>query len=180
MRRPDLRALHEPPKRLDRRSSSRRAAQHAVTDEDHRRLRRVDDLRRLIERLVLRLWIRRAADLERRHVDGLARDILGELDVRGAGLLDARETERLAYDLGHGLGDGDAGRPLRDRLEHPDDVDVLVRLLVVTLEAGLTGDPVERRAIQLRVGDTGEEVRGAGAERREAHAGFRREAAEPP
>jgi hypothetical protein len=81
--------------------------------------------------------------------------------VRRAGLLDARDTERLAHDLGHGVSDGDARRPLRDRTEHPDDVDVLVRLLVDALQTCLSRDRDKRRAVELRVGDAGQQIRRA-------------------
>ena len=61
--------------------------------------------------------------------------------------------------------------PLRDRLEHRDDVDVLVGLLVHPLEVALAGQRDERRAVEQRVGDAGDEVRRARAERAEADAG---------
>ena len=92
--------------------------------------------------------------------------------MRRAGFLEARETERLSHDLGHRVRHGDARRPLRDRLEHPNNVDVLVRFQVHTLEPGLAGDRDERCAVELRIGDAGEEVRRSRAERREAHAGI--------
>ena len=59
----------------------------------------------------------------------------------------------------------DPGVPLRDRPEHVDDVDDLVRLLVERLGRGLAGDRDDRRAIEVRVGDPGQEVRRARAER---------------
>ena len=61
--------------------------------------------------------------------------------------------------------------------QDPDQVDVLVRLLVHPLEVGLAGERDERRAIEERVGDRGDEVRGARTERAEAHAGA---AGQPP
>ena len=60
----------------------------------------------------------------------------------------------------------DALVPLRDRLEHPHDVDELVRLLVELVEPGLAGDRDHRRAVEERVGDAGDEVRRAGPEGR--------------
>ena len=67
--------------------------------------------------------------------------------------------------------------PLHDRLEHRDDVDVLVGLLVHALEVRLPGQRDERRAVQERVRDGGDEVRRARAERAEADAGAAGEAA---
>ena len=52
-----------------------------------------------------------------------------------------------------------------------DQVDVLVRLLVHPLEVGLAGERDERRAVQERVADRGDEVHRARPERAEADAG---------
>ena len=128
-------------------------------------------VRRSRERLVLGPGIGRAPHLERLGVGLLVRDIFGQLDVRRAGLLDPCETERLPHDLGHRVRDGDARAPLRDGLEHPDDVDVLVRFLMNPLESGLPGDRDQRRAIELGIGHAREQIRRAGSERREAHTG---------
>src|SRR5206468_4110854 len=95
--------------------------------------------------------------------------------MRRARLLDAREPKCFAHDLGNGLGHRDARAPLRDRREHLDHVDVLMRLEVNTLEPCLSGDGDERRAVELRVGHPGQQVRRAGAQGREAHAWERRE-----
>ena len=57
----------------------------------------------------------------------------------------------------------DARVPLRDRLHHLDDVDVLVRLLVHALEVALAGERHERRAVEEGVGDGGDEVHRARA-----------------
>ena len=55
----------------------------------------------------------------------------------------------------------DARVPLRDRPEELDQVDELVGLLVHPLEVGLAGERDERRAVQVGVGDRGDEVRRA-------------------
>ena len=52
-----------------------------------------------------------------------------------------------------------------------------MRFEVDALESRLSGDRDERCAVELRIGDAGEEVRRSRAERREAHAGIRGEAA---
>ena len=105
-----------------------------------------------------------SASTRRRH------HVLGQLDVGRPGLLRLRDLERLA----HRLGDDPRARqprvPLRDRLEHRHDVDVLVRLLVHPLEVALAGDRDQRRAVQERVGDGGDQVGRARPQRAEADA----------
>src|SRR5204863_3911567 len=122
------------------------APRDAVARKDDRRLRALDELERAVDHRVLRLWIRGPADLERLHVGVLPRDVLGELDMRGARLLETREPEGLADDLGGRLGDADPRAPFRDRAEHAHDVDVLMRLLRRAFEGELTGDGEKRVA----------------------------------
>ena len=98
-------------------------------------------------------------------------EVLGQLDVGRAGLLERRDPERLADDLGDGLDPLDARVPLRDRLEHPDDVDDLVGLLVELVGARLAGDRDHRRPVEEGVGDAGDEVRRARPERRHRDGG---------
>ena len=119
----------------------------------------------------MRFRIRRPPDFERLHVGRLVGDVFRQLDVRRAGLLQTREAERLPDDLRRRLGAADARAPLRDGAEHAHHVDVLVRLLVRSLEADLSSDRNEWSAIDLRVGDAGEQVGRARAQRREAHPG---------
>ena len=88
-----------------------------------------------------------------------------------AGLLELGDAERLADDLGHRRRLLDALVPLRHRLEHADDVDELVRLLVELVEPGLAGDGDHRRVVEVRVGDPGDEVGRAGPEGRHGHGG---------
>ena len=83
-----------------------------------------------------------------------------------AGLLELGDAECLARDLGDRPGQLDPLVPLRHRLEHAHDVDVLVRLLVELVEPRLTGDRDHRRVVEERVGDAGDEVRRARSERR--------------
>ena len=92
-------------------------------------------------------------------------DVLRQLDVRRPGLLQRRDPEGLAHDLGDELGLPDARVPLRDGLEHPHDVDDLVRLLVELGGRGLPGDRDHRRAVQECVRHARDEVRRAGTER---------------
>ena len=92
-------------------------------------------------------------------------DVLRQLDVGRPGLLERRDPEGLAHDLGDALGLLDPRVPLRDGLEHPHDVDDLVGLLVELGRGRLAGDRDHRRAVQERVGHAGDEVRGARTER---------------
>ena len=114
---------------------------------------------------------------QRHGVDLVGHDVLGQLDVGRARLLRLGDLERLAHDLGDDLARVQPRVPLRHRLHDRDDVDVLVRLLVHALEVALAGQGDERRAVEERVGDRGDQVRGAGAERAEADAGALGEAA---
>ena len=84
--------------------------------------------------------------------------VVGQLEVRRAGLLALGEGEGLAHRLGDDLRVVDAGVPLRHRLHHPDDVDVLVALLVHLREAGLPREGDHRRAVEVGVGEAGDEV----------------------
>ena len=97
--------------------------------------------------------------------------VLGQLDVRGARLLRLGDLERLADDLGDDVRVREARVPLRDRPHHPQQVDVLVRLLVHALEVALAGERDQRRAVEVGVGHRGDQVQRAGAERPQADAG---------
>ena len=108
---------------------------------------------------------------------GRRHHVLGQLDVGRAGLLRLGDLERLAHDLGDDVARVQARVPLRHRLHDRDDVDVLVGLLVHALEVALAGQGDERRAVEEGVGDRGDQVRGARAERAEADAGALGEAA---
>ena len=107
----------------------------------------------------------------RSSATGRGGQVLGELDVGRARLLELGDAERLADDLGHGRRLLDALVPLRHRLEHADDVDELVRLLVELVEPGLAGDRDHRRVVEIRVGDPGHEVGGTGPEGRHRDGG---------
>ena len=111
------------------------------------------------------------------RVDAGGRDVLGQLDVGRAGLLEAGGPERRAHRLRDGVGSADPRRPLGDRLEHPRDVDELVRLLVQLVRAGLPGDGDHRRPVEERVRDARHEVGRARAERRHRDGGPPREPA---
>ena len=80
-------------------------------------------------------------------------DVLGQLEVGGAGLLGLCHLEGLAHDLGDDLRARDARVPLGDRPEQLDEVDELMGLLVHPLEVGLAGEGDERRAVQVGVAD---------------------------
>ena len=109
----------------------------------------------MLDRLVGRLGEVGLGRLDRAEVVGDRRrgEVLGQLDVGRARLLELGDAERLAHDLGDGTRQLDALVPLRHRLEHAHDVDELVRLLVQLVEPGLAGDRDHRRVVEEGVGD---------------------------
>jgi hypothetical protein len=119
-----------------------------------RRLRKHDPLAR--QRLTVRLG---------------GHHVLGELEVRGAGLLALGNLERLAHHLGNDVRVLHAGVPLRDRAHHALQIDVLMRLLVHALEVALAGECDERSAVEVSVRYRCHEVEGARTERAEADPG---------
>ena len=122
----------------------------------------------MLDRLVRgfgEIGLRRADGLQLR-VDRHRREVLRELDVGRAGLLELRDAECLSNDLRHRAGEFDTLVPLGHRLQHAHDVDELVRFLVELVEARLTGERDHRRVIEEGVGDTGHEVGSARSERR--------------
>jgi hypothetical protein len=86
----------------------------------------------------------RRAGGQRLGVDHRAHHVLGQLDVGRPGLLGLRDLERLAHDLRDDPRVGQARVPLGHGLEHRDDVDVLMGLLVHALEVALARDRDER------------------------------------
>ncbi len=100
----------------------------------------------------------------------LARDVLGQLEVDGAGPLLLRDAERLAHAARDRVGGDDRARVLRERAHHVHDVDDLEVPLLARLDRLLPGDHEHRHPAELRVGGRGHEVGGAGSERRQAHA----------
>ena len=145
------------------------AAEHAVAGEHDGALRGSQQPRRVFDRLIGRFrevglvrleWSDLVAALGRR-----GGQVLGQLDVRRARLLERRDAERLAHDLRDRLDPLDPGVPLRDRGQHLDDVDDLVGLLVELVRGRLAGDRDHRGAVEVRVGDAGDEVRRARPER---------------
>ena len=145
------------------------AAEDAVAREHDRALRRCEQPRGVRDRLIGGLREVGLARLQRSDlVAALGRrggQVLGQLDVGRAGLLEGRDAERLADDLGDRLDPLHARVPFRDRREHVDDVDDLVGLLVELVRGRLAGDRDHRGAVEVRVGDAGDEVRRARPER---------------
>lgn len=97
--------------------------------------------------------------LLRRHLPG---EILGQLDMHGAGFFHPRQPHRLAHDLRNGLGVADRDRPLGDGLEHAHDIHHLVGFLVQAFGRALAGEHQHRRAIHVGVGDPGNQVQYTG------------------
>ena len=148
----------------------RPAADHAVPRENQRSRGPIDDVGRARERRSVRRRPAGAVGEERLALGGALGDILGQFEVAGARLLFLRALERLAHGFGHDRARLDAGVPLRERPEHVDDIDVLVRLLVEQVPGQLARDRHDRRTVEVRIGQAGREVRGARPERGQAHA----------
>ncbi len=122
-----------------------------------------------------RLGARLGAPAERLLV-GLGRHhVLGQLEMRGAGLLAFGDVEGLAHHLRDDRRVRQPGVPLGDRAHHPQQVHVLVRLLVHALQVSLPRERHERRAVEERVRHRGREVQRAGAERAKADTGAARQ-----
>jgi len=148
----------------------RQAADDTVAGENQRTLRLIDDVRRARERGSIGRRPAGAVGGERLALGGLLRDVLGQLEMARPGLLFLGALERLAHGLGDHRARLDARVPLRERPEHVDDVDVLVRLLVEQVPGELARDRHDRRTVEVRIGQAGREVRGARPERGQAHA----------
>ena len=147
------------------------AAHDAVAGERDRVQRTADEIGGLEQLARGRLGADGLAPRQRLEVVDLgAHHVLGQLDVRRAGLLRLGDLERLADRLGDDVDVVQPRVPLRDRLHDAHEVDVLVRLLVHPLEVGLAGQRDERRTVEVRVGDGGDQVQRARPERPEAHA----------
>ena len=146
------------------------APQHAVAGQHDRSLGLGDELGGMGDGLVRGLREIGLVGLDRdphrtlfgRH----PREVLGKLDVGGAGLLQLGEAERLAHDLRNRVDALHAGVPLGHGLEHANDVDELVGFLVELVRAGLSRDRDHWRTVEIGVGDAGHEVGRPGPERR--------------
>ena len=143
-------------------------SENAVPGQDERASGPDQEPRRVGDRLVRRLGEVGPGRLDRARLVVHLRGgkVLGKFDVGGAGLLQLRDPERLADDLRERADVLDALVPFRHRLEHPDDVDELVGLLVGLVGARLAGDRDHRRMVEEGIGDAGDEVRRAGPQGR--------------
>src|SRR5918993_99575 len=139
------------------------AAQDPVAGQDQRPGGTGDQASGVGDRLVGGLGEIGTRRLERRdgRVDARGRDVLRQLDVGGAGLLQPGDAKGASDGLGDGVAAPDTRGPLGHGLEHPGDVDQLVRLLVQLVRAGLARDRHHRGAVQVGIRDAGDEVRRA-------------------
>ncbi len=115
-------------RRVRERPQLRRGArsQHAVAGEHDRVRGGADELGGARDLLGGRVDVDGVAARQRVGLQGRGHDVLGQLEVRRAGLVGLGDLERLAHGLRDGAGDGDARVPLRDRPHDLDDVDELV------------------------------------------------------
>ena len=144
---------------------ARAAADAAVAGDDDRALRGLQHVERSVDDLVVGHGTPEALRRQRLRLRLVLCDVLRQLDVHGAGLLGPREPHGLPDDLRDGLGIQYRRRPLGHRREHADDVHDLVRFLVQAIGRALPGQHEHRRAVHVRVGDAGDQVRRAGTQR---------------
>ena len=82
---------------------------------------------------------------------GFLRHVLRQLQMGGARFLSLSDLERLANRFGNDLRFRNRGIPFGDRLKHRDDVDVLVRFLMATIQRRLPADRDQRSTIQVGI-----------------------------
>ncbi len=157
------------------------AARHrpvrARADHEHRRLRILERLHRLADRFAIGVRTARMAALQRRRIGMFVGDILGQLDMNGAGLFLFGEAEGLADAARDIVRRGHLVRIFGDRPHHRDDVEDLEAALLRLLDRLLAGDHHHRHAAELSVSGRGDEIGRARPQCREAYAGLARMAA---
>ena len=95
----------------------------------------------------------RAATRRRRTLD-----VLGHCQIDRTWALGLRQFERLPDHFRSSLLSGDEGGPFRDRCEHGDQIDALVRFLVAPVHADLRRKGDERRRVRRGVGDSRQQI----------------------
>ncbi len=123
---------------------------------------------RIAERARQRLVLRREAELA--LVDGLAQHVAGQVEVDRPRLAGGGVAEGARHQVGNAARVHDLLRPLGDRLEHADLVDLLEGVHVLADGRARAADGDERRRVGPRVGHARHEVGGAGAGAAHAHA----------
>ena len=159
---------------LGERRDGRHVLARAVADDEHRPARGAHELKRVVDLLL------RGRDVERREPPGRAArrlvrggdrlHVVGEDEVRDVALEDgvlAGEVHQLRVPGAglHGL------TPGRDRRERRGEVDLLEGPRAEHLRLDLAGQRQQRRAVDLRVVQAGEQVRRARARDRQAGGG---------
>ena len=131
------------------------------------RLALAQQVERAIDDLVVRDRATESSYRERLAVGLELREILRQLDQHGARFLGPRDTDRLTHHLRNVVGMANARRPLRNGLEHADDVHYLMRLLVQAPRRPLPGEHQHGRMIHVGIGHAGDQIGCAGPERAE-------------
>ncbi|MNY42527.1 hypothetical protein D3C86_1774250 [compost metagenome] len=99
-------------------------------------------------------------------------DIFRQFQVHGAGLFFLGQTEGFAHAGRDVVSGSQLVSVLRQRLHHADHVEDLKAALLGLLDRFLAGDHQHRHTAQVGVGASGDQVRGARAERRQTNAGL--------
>ena len=146
----------------------------AVPGQDHRLLRRVDQVERVLDLAGHRAMRRAiAAQLRRVGPHELARAllrVLGDVDQHRAGAARARHVERLADRLGDFVGAGHQVVVLGDRQGDAGDVGFLKGIGADQLAADLAGDADDGDRVEHRRRQAGDHVGRARARRGDGHA----------
>ena len=152
--------------------------QHAVPRQDQRALRLRDLPGRRLELLGVALGVgpeaRQAGDhVHERGMLGarlLLQGVLRDVHVHGPGRPVLRDVEGFGDDARDVVGVADEVVVLGHRQRDAGDVDLLERVLADERPGHVAGDRDHRHGVQLRGGDAGDEVGGAGAAGAHAHA----------
>jgi hypothetical protein len=143
----------------------------AVAGDDDRRAGVADELIGRVADLVVRARPAETPWLQHARRGLHARDVLGQFDMHGAGLLAARGAHGLADDLGDAVRVIHRLRPFGDRFIHADHVHDLMAFLVLARGRALAGQHQQRRMVHVGVGHAGDQVGRAGPQRAEADGG---------
>ena len=143
-----------------------------VTGEDDGSFRVPDDIESLVDDLVIRHGAPEPDRFERHGVRLHFGHVFGQFNVHGPGLFGSGKPHGLANNLGNRIGMQDTCCPFCHRPEHFHHVHDLVRLLVQSLRRALAREHQHGCPVHVRVGHTGNEIRGPGSKCAQASRGI--------
>ncbi len=155
---------------------------HALPHQRQRPLGLVDQVGSLLHMVHLQLGIRHIGAHEihflRHERHHLRLGVLREVQHHGAGSAAARDVERTAHSPRDVLGMANLIAPLRDRLRHTHEIDLLEGICAKGCDGHLPRDDHDRRGVYHRVGNTRERIRGTRAAGDDGHAHLAADACE--